>query len=62
MGEGIGVVVLAPSALADAFKTRFSDQLDKRMFIVETDSPHSIKLVNPNKEANQHLVWISSCT
>jgi len=53
--QGVGVVVLAPPSL----KEELGKQLPGSVQVVETTSPHSLKLVGGD---NLPMFWVGSCT
>ena len=61
MKEKLGVVVLAPPTLAENLRVRFPDELEKLLFIHETNNASQVKLVNKSNQ-DQHFIWVSSCT
>ena len=44
--ENIGVILLAPSSLAEMLKPRFHEDLNRTLFLHETTDASQIKLVN----------------
>lgn len=51
---------MAPPKESRAFRERFADELSKNVWIIETERPHELQIVNKAKE--QHITWVSSCT
>ena len=59
--KGLGMVVLAPKKVATQVSGRFTEEVGKRIWIHETDSPHELKIVN-KRNPGQVYVWVSTCS
>lgn len=59
--KGYGIVILAPAKEFNKISEHFSDDIDKSIWLIETEYPHDLKIVNPTN-SDQNLVWVSSCT
>ena len=59
--KGLGLVVLAPKKVASQVSDRFTDEVGKRIWIHETESPHELKIVN-RRNPGQVYVWVSTCS
>lgn len=61
VGKGLGVVILCPPKEARHLEERFYDEVGKLFWIVETEEPHSLNIVN-SANPDQVYVWISTCS
>ena len=61
LSKELGLVIMASSYEASHIYERFSDAIDSRIWLIETDDPHSIKIVN-SANVDQTLVWVSTCS
>lgn len=60
-GKGIGVVIMAPFKQAQIIRERFPDEINSRIWVIETVSPHNLRIVNM-ANPDQVYVWISTCS
>ena len=60
VSKGIGLVIMAPERMANVIKEKYVDHIGKRLWLIETDDPHGLKIVNSSNE-DQAYVWISTC-
>lgn len=61
IGKGLGMVILCPPREARHLEDHFQDDVGKLIWIVETEEPHSLKIVN-SANPGQLYVWISTCS
>ena len=61
IGKGMGFVIMAPSKQAQVIRERFPDEVNSRIWLIETVSPHNLRIVN-KANPDQVYVWISTCS